>query len=207
MNREPFETAKIYHIYNRGTEKRSIFMDAADRPRFLYNLQEFNDENPALNWQYKGISEVRPQKRVVDILAYCLMPNHYHLMLRQIRDNGITSFMRKIGTGYTMYFNKKYGRSGALFQGKFKSVLVDRDEYLRYLPHYIHMNPREIGVTNLQTYQWSSCSAFIDSTNSSSLLTDLSFMRGLYPQGYAASLMNWVQDNESIPNMNNILLD
>ncbi|MFA7192469.1 MAG: transposase, partial [Candidatus Paceibacterota bacterium] len=142
---------EIYHIYNRGVDKRDIFMDDEDRVRFIHDLYEFNSTNPApnLNDYLKrgkvnnlevGLPEIqrKPRELLVEILAFCMMDNHFHLMIRPVSENGITEFMRKIGTGYTNYFNKKYERNGALFQGKFKSVHIEKDAHLMYLPIYIH---------------------------------------------------------------------
>lgn len=207
MNRDPFETGGIYHIYNRGTDKRVVFLDHGDRVRFLDNLYEFNDEHPAANWRQKESPEVRPREKLVEIISYCLMPNHFHLMVRQIQDGGITLFMRKLGTGYTMYFNKKYDRSGALFQGKFKSVFVDKDVYLKYLPHYIHLNPSELPSMDWRNYRWSSCGAFLDSTNKP-LLLDLDFIDPLYePMGYKISLEEWARDKENLAQISGLILD
>lgn len=149
MNRkETFVEGEIYHIFNRGVEKRKIFMSDGDFDRFLYNLAEFNDTEPSEHAFYKPDSyEVGPRKSrvcLVDILAYCLINNHYHLLLQQKEEHGITEFMRKLGTGYTMYFNKKYERVGPLFQGKFKSVLIDNGPQSLYIPHYIHLNAMDI---------------------------------------------------------------
>jgi putative transposase len=196
MNRDPFATNGIYHIYNRGTDKRAIYLDDNDRQRFIFNLYEFNDLNPAPNSFYKTQSyEVGPRKKVVEILAYCLMPNHYHLMLRQIEDGGVTLFMRKLGTGYTMYFNKKYERSGSLFQGKFKSVPVETDEQLRYLPHYIHANPIDPlmgdGIAQLSYSRWNSASAYLD--HSHDHVAETEFLQSLYPEGYEVALRDWLR--------------
>lgn len=225
MNRPPFETGQVYHIYNRGTDKRKIFLDSADYMRFTNGLIEFNNENPSLNVRYKNsigvpIHEVQPREKLVEIFAYCLMPNHYHLMLRQMKDNGISLFMKKVGTGYTMYFNMKEERSGALFQGRFKSVLIDRDEYLRYLPHYIHLNPVELSTpawkerkTNkikiqeiLQSYRWSSYSEFAGTRKTPELL-DVHTLKETYePNGYRTSLDEWLDQFDLEP-IQHILLD
>lgn len=189
MQKPSFVNDAIYHIYNRGVEKRNIFGDDKDRFRFVHDLFEFNDTKPALNLNYyfgKQSMEVEPQytrkprKLLVEILAFCLMPNHYHLLLRQKLENGIITFMQKLGTGYTMYFNQKYERVGSLFQGRFKAVLVNKDAHLLYLPHYIHLNPldsampdwREKEIINhkkamkfLENYRWSSFQDYIGIKN------------------------------------------
>jgi putative transposase len=181
-----FVEGEIYHIYNRGVEKREIFMNEKDYYIFIHNLFEFNDKNPATNLnpqlveveppqvgEETGIRRKKPNQRrvLVEILMFTLMKNHYHLLVRQKSEGGIVKFMQKLGTGYTMYFNKKYSRVGPLFQGAFKAKIVENDPYFLYLPHYIHLNPliykfpnwpnKEItdpdkAIDFLKNYRWSS---------------------------------------------------
>lgn len=188
---------EIYHIYNRGVDKRNIFLDESDKYRFVHDLFEFNDKNPAKNLtiylknnanKEVGLPKLKGGSRemMVEILAYCLMDNHFHLMVRQKTENGITEFMRKLGTGYTNYFNKKYDRSGSLFQGKFKSVNLNNNAHFLYLPIYIHLNPldfnfsewREGKIKNykkavdfLENYKWSSYVDYIGKKNFPSILS------------------------------------
>ncbi len=104
--------------------------------------------------------------RIVETICYCLNPNHYHFILKQLRDNGITEFMRKVGIGYTNYFNKKHNHSDYLFQGKFKSIHIDTDEYLIWLSAYINLNPKLHKITNnLKKYPWSSYLDYIGLRN------------------------------------------
>jgi len=142
MKRISFSPGKFYHIYNRGTEKRDIFMNKNDYYRFLLLLYHCNSsKNVVLRLENKNF-DLDPQKEtLVDICAYCLMPNHFHLLIHEKIEGGISRFMQKLSTGYTMYFNKLYERNGVLFQGKFKSSHADEDEYLKYLFSYIHLNP------------------------------------------------------------------
>lgn len=163
----------IYHIYNRGVDKRDIFVSDEDRQRFLACLQHFNTIDQARSDEiYNKKSDTVPQQdRLVKILAFVLMPNHYHLLLKPLVEDGVSEFMRKLGVGYTHYFNIKNERSGALFQGKYKFVRIEDDEQLNYIPFYIHFNPAELIETRwkereitdkdrllefLKTYQWSS---------------------------------------------------
>ena len=150
----PLTTAETYHVYNRGAHKQPIFINDFDRNRFLLLLYIANHSERLhlgnLLQKYKGrssmdvlIEEVM-DKSLVDMFAYSLMPNHFHLILRQKIDGGITTFMKKVGTAYSMYFNAKYGHSGVLFQGRFKSKHVDTDDYFRYLFAYVHLNPLEL---------------------------------------------------------------
>lgn len=171
-----FAPDEFYHVYNRGTEKRNIFSSRADYDRFLVLLYLCN-QTAVVHLQLqgrtlKGLSGKREGKPLVEIVAYCLMPNHFHLLLREVEEGGISKFMQKVMTGYTMYFNKKNNRNGSLFQGKFKATHVADDRYLRYLISYIHLNPikliepkwKETGIEDktraeryLETYTYSSC--------------------------------------------------
>jgi putative transposase len=141
---------EFYHIYNRGTDKRDIFSTNEDRERFLALLYLCNAVEPVhiSNIQKKrgstlieALPETETREALVDICAYCLMPNHFHLLVREKEEQGISRFMQKLMTGYTMYFNRRHERTGTLFQGKFKATHADNDLYLKYLIAYIHLNP------------------------------------------------------------------
>jgi len=150
MRKVKFANDEYYHIYNRGVDKRDVFLDDNDYIRFLNNLREFNSEFireernmiQSLGTEFDSESESNSGSAdpLVEIIAYCLNPNHYHLILKQVSEKGIEKFMQKMGTGYTNYFNKKYDRSGALFQGKFKAVHIDSNEYLLHLSVYVNRN-------------------------------------------------------------------
>jgi len=138
-----FAPGEYFHIYNRGTEKIKIFNNTNDYQRFLESLYLFNSTKRIV---LRSISKKKRfnydrEDTLVDIGAYCLMPNHFHLLIRSKNDFGVSNFMKKLLTAYSMYFNKKYNRSGVLFQGPFKAQHVTRDEYLKYLFSYIHLNP------------------------------------------------------------------
>src|SRR3989339_2207999 len=150
----PFITGEYYHLYNRGVDKRIIFKSKKDYERFMMllfvsnsNEQSFRLDN-LINQQHKTFDEILildKGKLLVSIGAWCLMTNHFHLLIRQEVDGGITKFMRKLGVGYSMFFNIKYQRKGALFGGLFKSKLIGVDDnYMRHLFGYIHINPLEI---------------------------------------------------------------
>jgi putative transposase len=161
MRNITFAKNNFYHIYNRGVDKRSIFQNDNDKWRFLQGLFLFNDENNTSNilWQLEkkrgGVTfgvirdfiadKGDKRNHLVNIVADCLMPNHFHFILEEIKENGISRFMHKLGTGYTKYFNQKYERSGSLFQGVFKAVPIEDDDYLKHLLVYINViNPAEM---------------------------------------------------------------
>ncbi|MDO8552154.1 MAG: transposase [bacterium] len=155
-----FAPNEWYHCYNRGVDKRVVFTNPEDYERFVMLLYACNSREPIhisnIN-QGKTLVElvaaVERKEKLVDIGAYCLMPNHHHLFLREHNYGGITSFMRQLGTGYTMYFNIKYERNGALFQGTFKAKRIESDQNLNRVVSYIHANPAE-----LIEPKWKQCS-------------------------------------------------
>ena len=148
-----FESGEWYHCFTRGVDKRKIFLCDADYERYLMLLYACNSTKPVhisnLGNRHQGpaLPAVLACERghpLVDIGVYCLMPNHPHLLLREVISEGISSFMQKVGTGYTMYFNKKYERTGALFSSRFKAIHVSTDQYLERAVNYIHANPAEL---------------------------------------------------------------
>lgn len=146
-----------YHLYNRGVEKRDIFLDDRDYKVFLHFLKKYLSPRPQRGFfpTVIGLTPVRPRPiktlyGLVVLLAYCLMPNHFHLLVKQKTKDGITKLMNRLGTNYGMYFNKRYGRVGSLFQGVYKAVLIDTDEQLLHLSRYIHLNPFEIEGRNFE---------------------------------------------------------
>ena len=176
-----FSVDEYYHIYNRGVEKRDIFLSDEDRDRFIRLLYLSNSVKPFVfrDVQNLPLSQIHRGNLRVAIGAYCLMPNHFHLLIRETVEGGISAFMEKLSTGYSMYFNKKYKRIGSLFQGRFQAQHADNDNYLKYLFSYIHLNPvkfidpdwKENGITDLQKtkeylskYAYSSYNDFFNKT-------------------------------------------
>jgi REP element-mobilizing transposase RayT len=135
-------SGEYYHIYNRGAHKAPIFNDKSDYERFLALLYLANSEDKLSFNRTKPdqiFSCTRPN--LVGIFAYCLMPNHFHIGIIEMKPDGIKRFIHKLCTAYAMYYNKKYSHSGTIFQGEYRSKRVDDDGYLRYLVQYIHLNP------------------------------------------------------------------
>ncbi|MEX0918509.1 MAG: transposase [Candidatus Paceibacterota bacterium] len=139
---------EYYHLYQRGTNKDQIFSDNKDRLRFLLLLHIANlDQSVHLSDYWNNgnpesdVFSIPSGKKRASIGAYCFMPNHFHLLMKETNEGGISRFMQKLTTGYSMYFNKKYNRSGSLFERPFKVKHINDDEYLRYMFAYIHLNP------------------------------------------------------------------
>lgn len=159
MRKEPFGVDSYIHVYNRGNRKQEIVRDEKDKWRFLQALRYFNDEysppNPFrtlkdllklnFNKQFDWPEQWPEHEPLVKILAFSFMPNHFHLLLKEIREEGTAKFMQKLGTGMTNYFNTKYGEVGTLFQGSYKAKVVDKNLYLQDLSVYIQVkNPFEL---------------------------------------------------------------
>src|SRR3989338_1881990 len=180
---------ELFHLLNRGVDKRQIFMNDGDRIRFVHNLYAMNDTSPANNtsWHFSKniaqngnlsiINDLRgrysDRERIVDIHGWCLMKNHYHLLVSERAEGALTKFLMKLNVGYAKYFNEKYKRSGTLFQGRTKKVLITREAHFLHILHYIHLNPldylgdahnwrageiqnRKRALAHLEQYRWSS---------------------------------------------------
>lgn len=135
----------IYHVYNRGVAKNDIFLNKEDYKTFLYYLKIYLCNPEKLKDGLRGTDPIRTERKNfhgrIELLGYCLMPNHYHLIIKQKDQEALTEFMRAIMTNYSMYFNKKYDRVGPVFQGRYKAANVNHDEQLTHLTRYIHLNP------------------------------------------------------------------
>jgi len=182
---------EFYHVLSRGVEKRNIVLNDGDRVRFVNSLYVFNDKNPAENFaltKRNGVFEKDTDQKddmrriLVYIHAWCLMNNHYHILLSPVEDNleNISLFMKKLNMGYAKYFNEKYGRSGYLWQGRYKKIHISKDAHFNYIPYYIHLNPLDYSqpkwrqgkvlnvssaLNNLRKYKWSSYLDYIGETN------------------------------------------
>lgn len=149
-----------YHVYNRGVDKRKIFMDEQDYAVFLHLLKYYlsppskEDKHP-LSDTSTAVIRPRPIENLhqeVNLLAYCLMPNHFHLLIKQKSIDGMTKLIHKLLTIYSMYFNRRHKRIGHLFQGCYKAVLADNDEQVLHLSRYIHLNP--VKLTGSDPVRW-----------------------------------------------------
>ncbi|QQS19868.1 transposase [Candidatus Saccharibacteria bacterium] len=148
-----FETGAYYHVYNRGVEKRIIFSDDQDYTVFLGLLKKYlaNDRRDANKNNRHRFPSLESE---VALLAYCLMPNHFHLLVYQMTESGVEKLMRRVSTGYVMYFNEKYNRVGSLFQGPYKASRITSDAYLYHISRYIHLNPDAYAVWPYSSYKY-----------------------------------------------------
>jgi len=175
--RTPSVPGEYYHVFNRGVEKRVVFSSDHDYQRFLILLFLLNNtaqvevRNELRDNTLSKIL-VKEQDPLVNIYSFALLPSHYHLLLSPVVEGGIAKFMQKLATGYTMYFNTKHERSGALFQGKYKIKQATDKNYVKYLFEYIHLNPirerfdassgliaKEL-LVEAEQYPWSSLSVY-----------------------------------------------
>ncbi len=170
-----------YHIFNRAIDRQTIFKTRWEYKRAVATLKYYRFANLPIKFsQLLNLSEEQGQKiikeltqkdeKLVEIIAYCLMPNHFHFMLKQLQDNGISKFIANLTNSYTKYFNMKHERKGHLFEGQFKAVLIESDEQLIHLSRYIHLNPVSsfiIKAEELENYEWSSLKEYLGLSNES----------------------------------------
>jgi putative transposase len=168
----PIAPGEYYHLYNRGAFKERIFRDARDYVRFLFSVIYAQSPIPlprpdraTRRFEIREGFAIGPEatsdiilNREVELTAFCLMPNHYHLLVKEVVEGGIARYMQRIGIGYTKYFNAKYGTSGHVFEGAYRAKQIPENNYLLYLSAYIHRNPRELKAWKGKEfeYPWSS---------------------------------------------------
>lgn len=144
MRKIKLVTEEIYHIYNRGTDKRNIFTDRNDLERFFRSMSVFNSKELTGSLYEQNFKQEKEKRRpLVNFIAYNLLPNHFHFILEQVEENGISKFMKRLLGGYSWYFNNKYKRSGSLFQGPFKANHIDSNEYLLHASVYVNLNDKQ----------------------------------------------------------------
>lgn len=227
-----FSNDEFYHVIKRGVEERNIFLDDEDRLRFINSLLVFNDTSPAL-WNMRAFwnqrdpaslitSGYKPENPLVEIHSFALMDNHFHLLLKQIKENGISNLMNKLG-GYSYYFNKKYDRVGPLFQGRFKAVLIKTEEQLKNVFVYINTNPvgliepgwKEKGVEDfrkslqfLEEYKWSSCMDYLKNQGYYFFVDKIFFMKLLRgAEGCKEEIESWLKYKVEVNKFKDIALE
>lgn len=165
----PFVNEEYYHVLNRGVAQMQIFNNAIDYRRFVKTFLYYQMEGPKPRFSMFAptTSLLNQDVKILSIVCFCLMPNHFHFLIRQKKEGGITEFVSKLSNSYTKYFNTKYKRVGPLLQGEFKAVHVETTEQLLHVSRYIHLNPLVGYVTkDLDHYQWSSYSEYVNLSDS-----------------------------------------
>jgi len=235
--KEQFANGDVYHLTTRAIDNNLIFKDISDYYRGVFSIYEFNNEKPttiqarrliraSIKKQNRDpISIVDEREKLVEIFAFCFMPNHIHLLVKQLEDNGITNFMKKVGVGYGGYFNRKYQRKGYVFQNRFKSVHIGNDNQFKVVVPYIFTNPtaliepgwKELGIKNhsargvvkfLEDYKWSNYPDCIGIKNFPSV-TERNFLLEMMggEKGCKDAVKNWIENKVEIGQHENILLD
>lgn len=235
--KEQFFNGEIYHLTTRAIDDNLIFKNTDDYYRGIFSVYELNNAKPTTIQARRiiranlkkanrdPISIVDERDKLVEIFAFCFMPNHIHLLVKQLKENGITNFMRKIGIGYGGYFNRKYHRKGYVFQNRFKSVCIkDNNQFMIVVP-YIFTNPnaliepgwKEQGIKNhsveevikfLEDYKWSSYRDCIGTKNFPSV-TQRDFLLEMMggEQGCKDAVKNWMKYKVEIGQYPDVLLD
>lgn len=213
-----FVKGEYYHIYNRGNSKQKIFRDKEDYLRFIALLYIANTSDKFNIYDLKkyvnsDIYEKEKSDSLVSIGSYCLMPNHFHILITEKAEGGISNFMQKLSTAYVMYYNKKYERSGSLFESKFKSKHIDKDNYFKYLFSYVHLNPikliqkdwKEKGIKNktesieyLNKYEYSSYLDFVEEERFQNKILDLKEFPTYFPdkKSFIKDIFEWLSYKE-----------
>lgn len=209
----PLVDGEYYHIYNRGNSKQKIFLDRKDYDHFLKLLYICNSENNFVLRDVVGESfNYIRNGTLIDIGAYCLMPNHFHILVKEKVEGGITKFMQKFSTAYVMYINTKYKRTGSLFEGKFKSQHLNTDKYLKYIFSYIHLNPLKLVNKNwkisfaknnpkldkyLSTYKYSSYGEYIGEKRVQSKILHKQAFPDYFSNGnkFSNEIRDWINFN------------
>lgn len=191
-----FEEESFYHVFNRAIEKRKVFLDIQDYKMFMYYLKVYLDDPKNILTKYPQLPirlQAKNLKNQIALIAYCLMPNHFHFLLKQSTKDAISKFMKQLLNAYTFYFNKKYGRTGALFEGRYKAARITSDNLLLHVARYIHLNPVVINLTDKpENYQWSSHKDYL---NKNPTITNRKIVLSYFPN--IADYQKFVQDQIS----------
>jgi putative transposase len=215
-----FSVGECYHLYNRGNGKMDIFRDEADY-RFLtsrlreYLHQPVTEASAPTMVPIVGGGQAKPRRKSFpqgsfSLMCYCLMPNHFHFLIRQNADASLGTLMLNLWTGYSKYFNKKYQRVGSLFQDQFKAVRVDNDTYLKWLSAYIHQNPTVAGlVQGPEGYRFSSYNEYVGGQERGVTLCDTGIVLEQFESidTYRAFVNEGLEDMEARKGIKHLLID
>ncbi len=208
IRKVPFVAGEFYHLYNRGNGKQKIFHDKEDYSIFMKYLFLFNQTERTQLRDSSAPFKKQKSEQLVAIGAYVLMPNHFHILVTEKVEGGVSKFMQKVSTGYVMYYNQKYARTGSLFEGKFKSKHLDTDRYLKYIFSYIHLNPvklidkdwKEKGIRNKRSaldflikYRYSSYLDYTGTSRSENCILNREDFPNYFPseKSFNEEILSW----------------
>ncbi|MDP3994881.1 MAG: transposase [bacterium] len=216
----PLVTGEIYHIFNRGIDGRVTFFDTNEYLRAYQVMKYYQFSSPSLKLsKFLRVSDSKRQKlqetyqgeKLVLIISYCFMPNHFHLLLRQEADRGISKFLSQFQNSYTRYFNTKNKRVGQLFLDNFKNVLVEGEEQFLHLSRYIHLNPYSSSVVssldNLYKYEWSSLSEYLGESDDFICDKELILSQFKTKESYRDFVSNQAKYQKELKTIENLLID
>lgn len=215
-----FANNEHYHVFNRGVEKRSTFTNKYEFRRAIDTINFYSYGN--LSIRYSKFLNLSKEKKTellnsfkkdqlqIEIIAFCLMGNHFHFLLKQLKDGGIVKYMAKFTNSYTKYFNTKHNRVGPLFQGVFKAVYIEDDEQLLHISRYIHLNPVtsfNIEAEKLKSYQWSSYPEYLGAikTRMTNPTEILSYFKNLAE--YEQFVLDQADYAEQLKNIEHLIID
>lgn len=208
----PFVNGEYYHIFNRGVAKMQIFNNFYDYNHFIKTIVYYSIEGPKprLSVFAPTTTILDTNKKIIDIICYCLMPNHFHFLLRQKRNGGITEFVSKLSNSYTKYINTKNSRVGHLLQGNFKAVHVETNEQLLHLSRYIHLNPFvSYLVKDLESYKWSSFPEYVNLIEAENAICDKKIILDQFksPREYKQFVLDQADYGKKLEALKHQLLD
>jgi REP element-mobilizing transposase RayT len=197
MRKIKFSNNEFYHIFNRGVEKRNIFNNKKDLERFLKSMKAFNSVLPIGSLYEQSFQKDKIKNPLVNFIAFSLLPNHFHFILEQVYEGGISEFMKRLMGGYTWYFNQKNKRSGVLFQGRFKANHIDSNEYLLHSSVYVNLNHKQkLGGWTAKSRELikSSWEEYLDKTKESFCDKDIVLNQFNNPEEYKEFALSSLED-------------
>ncbi|MBI2330564.1 transposase [Candidatus Daviesbacteria bacterium] len=215
-----FQDGEIYHVFNRGLDRRSTFTDKKEFERFQKLIKFYRHIDIPIRFSQvnhqpqeireKILTDLYKSGRMIDILSYCIMPNHIHFLLKQTEEKGISTFISNITNAYTKYFNTKNKRIGPLFEGVFKAVHIESEEQLIHVSRYIHLNPVASGIIpdeELEDYRWSSYPEFL--SLSSEEISQREFILNMFksPNAYREFVNNQIDYAKKLDAIKHLILE
>jgi putative transposase len=221
QRKSPLATGETYHVFNKSIADYVIFNTDSEYDRMIAAIQYYRAENKNLSFsRFIKLSQgennlieisardTKVKTKIVEIIAYCVMPTHFHLVLQQLQDNGISVFMNNILNSYSKYFNIKHKRKGPLWEGRFKNVLVDTDEYLFHLTRYMHLNPVTASLTDRPgMWKFSSYNEYILGDNINERICEYRHRFDIKPKRYKKFVEDRISYQKELAKIKHLLFE